>query len=171
MRAIDYEAMYKWMYGKRGFVSFAVWFDRAAVIISAVSYIFLLVFSYIGSSVYTSLMYLALGAVPFVCLSVFRRILAAPRPYEIYDFPALGIDAVRSKRGSSFPSRHVFCAFLIGTLLLVEVPVLATIVLLMGVGLGACRVLLGVHFIRDCVAGAISGVVCGVIGLLIMLVF
>ena len=41
--------------------------------------------------------------------------------------------------------------------------------LLLGAVLGVMRVLLGVHFIRDVVAGALIGVISGAIGLLTLL--
>ena len=171
MRAVDYEAMYAWTYSKKRLSEWLVVIERAAVILSVVSYVALLVFSSLGTSVYLGLRYFALSAVPFICLSVFRRCFNAPRPAELYDLASLGADAsVLSKRGRSFPSRHVFSSFLIGTLLLTSVPILGAIVLAFGVGLGACRVLRGVHFIRDCVCGAIIGALCGIIGIVILLV-
>ncbi|MBQ1449090.1 MAG: hypothetical protein IIZ15_03200, partial [Coriobacteriales bacterium] len=51
-------------------------------------------------------------AVSFALLSMFRRALNAPRPYEVY-----GIEPLIHKetRGKTFPSRHTFCMFLISS--------------------------------------------------------
>lgn len=104
-------------------------------------------------------------AVPFVTVSVFRRLTDAPRPYEVLDiFPA----APKKKKGKSFPSRHVFSAFLIGTVALPTVPIFAAILLPLAVALAVCRVLLGIHFVRDVVAGAVLGIVSGGVGLLLL---
>ena len=105
--------------------------------------------------------------VPFVGVTVFRRILKAPRPCELYDMSSLG-DRAPKKSGKSFPSRHVFSSFVIGASLCFIAPVLGAIVLFLGIALGACRVLLGYHFLRDVVAGGLIGVVCGTIGMLIV---
>lgn len=105
--------------------------------------------------------------VPFVGVSVFRHLLGAPRPPELYDMSSLGERAPK-KRGKSFPSRHVFSAFVIGSVLCFVQPILGAVVLFFGITLGACRVLLGYHFLRDVVAGGLIGIVCGVIGMLIV---
>ena len=73
----------------------------------------------------------------------------------------------RSKLGRSFPSRHVFSAFLIGTLWGMYSPPVCALVILLGVILAVERVLLGIHFIKDVICGAIIGVLSGFIGILI----
>ena len=165
---IDYEKMYRAVYSRPRLASALRLLDRAAVVFSVVAYGVLLALSFLSSTL-VGIKAIALTAVPFVLLSLFRRVLSLPRPYEVYDFGALGISAPRDKSGSSFPSRHVFSAFIIGTLFLSSQPVLGAIVLLMGVALGACRVLRGIHFIRDTIAGALIGTICGVIGLFILM--
>lgn len=106
----------------------------------------------------------AVTAVPFIFVSLLRRAFNAPRPYELY--PLEGFEG--AKRGSSFPSRHVFSAALIGSALCHVSLALGIISLISAIALGACRVLLGRHFIRDVVAGAVSGSLCGALGMLIV---
>ena len=101
---------------------------------------------------------------PFIIVTLFRRLLNFPRPYEVFSFYE---HAPRRKRGQSFPSRHVFSIFVIGaSLCFVNVGV-GLALMLVGLTLAVSRVLLGIHFIRDVVAGGLIGVVSGVIGMLI----
>ena len=110
--------------------------------------------------------YLVFTGVPFLGVSVLRARLSLARPYEIYDMPSGFSDSQR--RGRSFPSRHVFSAFVIGVMSFLVSPILGGILLLLGASLGACRVLLGIHFVRDVVAGALIGVFFGVLGIIIV---
>ena len=109
---------------------------------------------------------LAVLGISFVAVSVLRRILNMPRPYEVGSIER--IDASKSKRGESFPSRHVFSAFVIATVLLPWSVWLSVGLFVMGSLMAVVRVITGRHFIRDVVSGAIIGVLAGVIGLLII---
>ena len=106
--------------------------------------------------------------VPFVAVTVIRKIINAPRPYEI--FPLFEGELPKSKKGESFPSRHAFSAFVIGTLTLLTDPFLGIPLLLCALAMSAARVLLGVHFVRDVVAGGAIGIASAVIGWAIFLV-
>lgn len=99
--------------------------------------------------------------VPFVVVSVVRRIINAPRPYELYPFYE---KQPKAKNGKGFPSRHVFSIFVISSVLAFESPLLGLGLALIGFMLAACRVLLGIHFVRDTVAGAVIGITAGIIG-------
>lgn len=105
----------------------------------------------------------AAGA-PFVLVTLFRHLVNAPRPYETYDFYQT---PPKNKCGKSFPSRHVFSGFVIATLAFAYSLPLALVMLGFAVILAVSRVLLGIHFIRDVVCGALVGVVSGVIGIVI----
>ena len=101
--------------------------------------------------------------VPFIIVSLLRRFINFPRPYEVYSFYGA---APKKKSGSSFPSRHAFSIFIIATVMLFIYPIPAAVMLLFGILLSVCRVLTGIHFIRDVVAGALLGVISGLIGVL-----
>ena len=104
--------------------------------------------------------------VPFLIVTLVRRYVDAKRPYEIYDF----FDKKpKEKQGNSFPSRHAFSIFAIGTLCIFVDFQLGIITLILGVIMCICRVLLGIHFIRDVFAGAIIGVISSLIGALILI--
>ena len=111
-----------------------------------------------------ALLNVAVSGIPFVILTLVRAFINAPRPYELIDF--YKDDPPKGKKGKSFPSRHVFSIFLIATLSLTHLPVLASVLLVFGAALAASRVLLGIHFLRDVIAGALSGIASGAIGLL-----
>lgn len=94
---------------------------------------------------------LLIPALSFVLLSVIRKLINRPRPYEAWGFAPL---LRKESKGVSFPSRHIFSAFIIaatvayitpwGHLLLIPALLLATI-----------RVIGGVHYPSDVTAGAI----------------
>lgn len=116
-------------------------------------------------SVSGGLFFIAVSAVPFVLVSLMRKVINAPRPYELLDFY---LSAPKNKKGESFPSRHTFSIFLIATLCLPWRIYVAVTLAVLGVVLAVCRVLLGYHFVRDVAAGFLLGVISGVIGILII---
>lgn len=101
-------------------------------------------------------------AVSFVFVSIFRAKYAAPRPYEIYDFVPL---LPKDTKAKSFPSRHVFSIFVIATVIVFVHPVCGSVLLCLGVILAVLRVVMGVHFPKDVIAGAVIGIVCGITGM------
>ena len=101
-----------------------------------------------------------LGA-PFLAVTLLRRVINAPRPYEIYDFYDT---PPKKKQGRSFPSRHAHSVFAIGCAACFTNPTLGAILLVLGVVLCTARVLLGIHFIRDVLTGALTGTVCTLLG-------
>ena len=125
----------------------------------------MLVFYY-KSSLSAAIAYLAALGLPFALVSLIRLLIDAKRPYQLYDFYDV---KPKKKSGSSFPSRHAFSAFAIGTLALFSHTALGIILLVLGALMCVCRVLLGMHFIRDVACGAIIGAVSSVIGALMLL--
>ena len=108
------------------------------------------------------------AAVPFLLVTVLRHVWDLPRPYEVYSLYAI---PPRQRRGRSFPSRHATSATVIATLALLERPELFWLwgsAALCAVLLCVCRVLLGVHFVRDVLAGALIGIAGGVLGALLI---
>lgn len=99
--------------------------------------------------------------IPFVVLSAVRHALDLPRPFEIYGLEPL---LPRETPGRSFPSRHVFSIFVIGTCFCWLEPWIGYTLLSLGAVLGALRVASAVHFERDVLVGAAFGVLSGVIG-------
>ena len=130
----------------------------------AVAAFLYLTFVAVKASAYELIKLLVTLGVPFVILSVVRRVINAPRPYELYDFYDI---PPKNKRGSSFPSRHAHSAVAIGTVLCFYSPILGGVLLLLGCLMCCARVLLGMHFIRDVLAGAVTGAASSLLGALI----
>ena len=122
---------------------------------------------YSGEYLY-ALLLAVMAAVPFAAVTFMRLCINAPRPYEVFDIEELAHLGAELKKGRSFPSRHVFSAFLIGVLWLPYSLAFGIAALLAGVFLAAERVLLGIHFIKDVTVGAVVGAVSGLIGVLIL---
>ena len=139
--------------------------SHAASFVCAGAYIAMLVFAFVESYVFAIKLAVA-GAVPYVLVTVIRRLINAPRPYELYGFYE---KKPKDKKGQSFPSRHTFSAFSIAALACVFSVWLTVALAAVGISIAVARVLLGMHFIRDVVAGALIGVLSGVLGIIIII--
>lgn len=94
----------------------------------------------------------------FAGITVFRDKVNAPRPYEVWEEPPL---IEKDTKGHSFPSRHVFSSFIIAMAWLCIFPPVGIVLLVTAVFLAAVRVIAGVHFLRDVIAGAGAGIGAG----------
>ncbi|WP_244834730.1 phosphatase PAP2 family protein [Clostridium sp. BJN0001] len=103
-------------------------------------------------------------AFSFIILTVFRKAINAKRPYEVFN-----IDPIikRDKKGSSFPSRHVFSVFIIALMHYYIFKPIGIFLFIVGTLLALMRVLGGVHFLKDVFFGALIGILFGYIGLII----
>ena len=99
--------------------------------------------------------------IAFILVSIFRNHINFPRPYELYNINQI---IEKDSKGKSFPSRHVFSAFIIATSCLYISIKLGIILLLLATIIAIIRVLGGVHFIRDVLVGALSGLILALIG-------
>ena len=97
-------------------------------------------------------------ATGFLALSTLRRTLHRPRPYEVLDIHPL-LDT-HEKQGS-FPSRHVFSSALIATALVPAQPLLAAGIGILTALIAWIRVVGGVHWPKDVMAGACLGILWG----------
>ena len=136
-------------------------FNRFMTVVMPIVYLTLLVTTYFqegfGKQV---LIYVFISATGFVILSLLRKKINAPRPYEEWDIKPL-LD--RDSPGQSMPSRHVFSATIISMACLHASLTMGMICLTLSALLGLVRVLGGVHFPKDVLVGYICALVWGVI--------
>lgn len=135
--------------------------SSVSVIISVLSYCALLFLSFYNS-IYEGLSVLISAALPFFIVGFVRMLIDAPRPYELYSFYE---NKPKERSGRSFPSRHAYSILVIAVIAFAYSIALGVALILLGVALCVSRVLLGIHFIRDVLAGGAIGVLAGLIGL------
>ena len=106
---------------------------------------------------------LLVPSISFVLLSLFRGWLNRPRPYETFQMPPV---IKKDTKGHSFPSRHVFSAAMIALTFLFMSPWmwLGVLFLCVTAALAVVRVVSGVHYISDVLAGIIAAVIAAVVG-------
>ena len=143
------------------FLSLLRTFNRFMTVVMPIVYLGLLVTTYLqeglGKQVW---IYVFIPASGFVILSLLRKKINAPRPYEVWEIVPL-LD--RDSPGQSMPSRHVFSATIISMACLHASLSVGVILLVLSALLGLVRVLGGVHFPKDVVVGYICGLAWGVI--------
>lgn len=101
----------------------------------------------------------------FVFVTVLRKILNKPRPYEEYNTPSL-FD--KSTKGQSMPSRHTASAFIIAmTFLYVDFD-LGITAFAIAFFIALSRILAGVHYIRDVLIGAGISILTGIVFLFLI---
>lgn len=96
----------------------------------------------------------------FVLVSLFRSKVNRPRPYEAMDIQPL---IIKNTKGNSFPSRHVFSVFVIAMTWGWICPPVGAALMVVGVLVALIRVIGGVHYPSDVLAGAIIGILAGLI--------
>jgi len=99
--------------------------------------------------------------ISFAGCSLIRRLINRQRPYEKYNIEKL---INKKKEGRSFPSRHVFSAALISTYVYFENKRSGILCFFVTMIIGIIRIISGVHYVSDVVAGYILGVVSGIPG-------
>ena len=136
-------------------------FNRFMTVVMPIVYLTLLATTYLQEGLGKQIwMYLFVSASGFVILSLLRKKLNAPRPYEVWGIVPL-LD--RDSPGQSMPSRHVFSATIISMACLHASLIMGMIYLSLSAFLGLVRVLGGVHYPKDVVVGYACGLAWGVI--------
>ena len=139
-------------------------FNRFMTIVMPMIYLTMLATTYLQQGLGKQvLIYVFVPASGFVILSLLRKKINAPRPYEVWEIVPL-LD--RDSPGQSMPSRHVFSATIISMACLHASLTMGMICLILSAFLGLVRVLGGVHYPKDVVVGYICALVWGVIFIL-----
>lgn len=107
---------------------------------------------------------LVVPAVVFVLGTALRRAINRPRPYETLGFAPL---FPKDTKGQSLPSRHCFSAACIAVAALPVSPAAAAILAGLAVVIALTRVLCGVHYISDVLAGLVFGAAASRLGLIL----
>ena len=111
--------------------------------------------------------FIDIPALCFLALTFFINVVKKKRPYEKLPIQSL---IKKDKKGQSFPSRHVFSIFLIATLWFCFWKPVGIFLFIAGVFLAIVRVIGGVHFVTDVCAGALLGVLAGLISNYVFLI-
>ncbi len=104
--------------------------------------------------------FLAVPAATLAVVSLIRYLFNRPRPYEKWKNAA---PLLRShRRGNSFPSRHAASALVLALAGFTVSPIMGSILLVLALGVGISRVIAGLHFVGDVVAGYLIALLCGI---------
>lgn len=161
MNAQQYRTVISW-FNARPAAKKVLW----AVSIGAVAAVYLL---YLGllSWLAWHAMWAQLGvtvvvpAAAFVVGTALRAAIDRPRPYTKYGFVPL---FPKNKTGQSMPSRHCFSAAAIAAAVWYVLPLLGAVLAVLAAVIAVSRVITGVHFVSDVLAGLAFGLVFAVAG-------
>lgn len=81
----------------------------------------------------------------FLIVTIFRKIVNRPRPYENMNIEPL----LQHKQGESFPSRHTVSAFIIALVCFDVNIYLGIFAMIVAIMISISRILAGVHYISD----------------------
>ena len=136
-------------------------FNRMMTVLMPLAYLTLLGTNFVGEGIGKDLsVYILVPAFGFVLLTLVRKWINQPRPYETWEIvPLLDKDS----SGNSMPSRHVFSATIISMACLhANLPV-GLVLLVLSAILGFVRVLGGVHYPKDVLVGYACGLLLGIL--------
>ncbi len=133
--------------------------------IVVMAYAICVIYSYVRKDTNVIARMILVPAVTFLACTFFRKFLNKKRPYEKMDIHPL---IVKNKKGQSFPSRHTVSAVIIAMSVFYINKVWGIIMFAVATFVGVLRILAGVHYVKDVLAGIVMGVLFGVIGFYII---
>lgn len=102
-------------------------------------------------------LFISVPAGVFVLVSILRLLFNRPRPFETMIIDAL----VTHEKGKSYPSRHTASAFIIAMAVSSISPLLGVPSLIFAACIGILRVISGIHYPTDVMAGAVISMFIG----------
>ena len=175
MTAEQYKPIYHWFSAHPAVKRLVVFLDRWLPLVPFVCYPVLLCLLNVRlSRLFLTQKQSALDFMVLIARSVFvpglvflggtllRKKLNFPRPYEQPGFTPL---VEKETRGQSFPSRHALSAAVLAAVWLSFYPAVGGVMVAVTVAICVLRVLAGVHFPRDVIAGALLGFSLGIVGM------
>ena len=136
-------------------------FNRMMTVLMPLAYLTLLGTAFmnkgLGNDFYV---YILVPASGFVLLTLVRKWINQPRPYETWEIIPL-LD--KNSSGNSMPSRHVFSATIISMACMHASLPMGMILLVLSAFLGLVRVLGGVHYPKDVLVGYACGLLLGIL--------
>ena len=136
-------------------------FNRMMTVLMPLAYLTLLGASFISKGLGQELAtYIMVPALGFILLTLVRKWINQPRPYETWGIVPL---LEKDSSGNSMPSRHVFSATIISMACLHANLPAGLILLLLSALLGLVRVLGGVHYPKDVLVGYACGLIWGIL--------
>lgn len=127
-----------------------------------VSYIYLAVSTLLSAMINSNYKVLAkiilIPAIAFAVLSIIRKLINFPRPYEKYSITPL---IPKQTKGKSMPSRHTFSACLIACTWFYTCHYIGIILFILSFIVAITRILAGVHFIKDNIFSMILAILTG----------
>jgi len=134
--------------------------DKLLVYIIAAVYLGMVAWLIVGGDM-RAVKAIAVPALTFALVTVIRKTIDAPRPYQLHD-----IDPIihKDRQGQSMPSRHISSAVIIACAEAWIWPAWGVVAGVLCLIVAFCRVVGGVHFPRDVVAAIAIALACGVVG-------
>ena len=136
-------------------------FNRMMTVLMPLAYMALLGTSFMSKGLGQELAaYIMVPAFGFVLLTLVRKWINQPRPYETWGIVSL-LD--KDSSGNSMPSRHVFSATIISMACVHANLSVGLMLLVLSALLGLVRVLGGVHYPKDVLVGYACGLIWGIL--------
>lgn len=158
-----YLKKYHWLNAHPRISKFIVYLCKTLSLLIYFAYIMTLIYLCFQKDILQVLSFVCIPASGFLIETMLRAKINAPRPYEVLSIPPLD---PKDTKGKSFPSRHAFSAAILSIAFYTIHPYLGWILILFSLFIGLCRILMGVHWIRDVCIGLLFGWSYGLIGFL-----